>query len=312
MFYREISLRTGQKISSMEINLNFIKISLFSIVLLSACKIVPKDQGPEVTIWDSATRLSTTKAYYYQLMAFDGHYITTSSETARKQMFLPGDELLPIPITHNIPLQSTQLTIGGYKYNALYNVINVLGLGDTFYDISGKVIVNLNATKSYVVNGRHTNDYSLIWLEENKTGIIVSPIISQGKISSKLLSEIRQEKIQKWKQNILQQKLEHKQQVKLLDEATVFIKNQGCKQKSKANDSKIYQTAVILFKNKKYSDSLRCFLKIANTSDTPHDKYKYLALIYDVGLGIEEDPEKSTYWYDKYKALDSSLKTQPN
>ena len=312
MFYRQMNFQTGHKASYMEINFNFIKICLASIIMLSACTTAPKYQGPVVTIWDNATQLSTTKAYYYQLVAVDGHHVTTSSETARKRMFVLGNELVPIPIAHNIPLHSTLLTIGGYRYNALYNALNIFGLGDTIYDMKGKILVNLDATKSYVVNGKHTNDYSLIWLEENKTGIIVSPIISQGNISARQLSDFRQEKIRKWKQNVLQQKIKQKQQSKLLDEAIVFIENQGCEQNSKTNNTKIYNTAVILFKNKKYNDSLRCFLKISNTSDTPYDKYKYLSMIYDVGLGVEEDPEKSAYWYDKYKEIDMSLKMQSN
>jgi len=277
-------------------------ISICFFILLLGCTpygAIPKGyHGQVVTLWDNVNKISSTNAHYFELLAIDGRQITTSSFDTRDRSFKLGFAMDSIPISRDIPINSQVLYIGGFNYL----VADLFGLGDAIYRVKGYVQVIFKKGLTYMVNGKLENEYSIVWIEEEKTGLIVSDIIVEGNVSLSYLTNLREKKISANKLRLINIALEEDKAKKRLNQALDYFAAQSCKKENKSKISVInlYLMAESLFKNRNYRESLSCFEKVVSRAETPRETYRYMSLFYDVGLGVQENEEMAKYWQKKY------------
>lgn len=287
-----------------KLKLIIILIASISITGCAPYGALPKGySGDTVTIWDSVQELSSTKAYFFELIAVDGRGIERSSSITRERSFKLGFKMSANPISREIPVNSEELNIGGFNYL----VADLFGFGDDTYRVKGKLHVKLENDTSYLISGELHDDFSAVWLEEEKTGIIVSDVILDGEVPAQYVSQLRENKIKMYSQHLADQSRKYESEKRLLESAIDYINSQGCESDTNSENSDvIFKMAEALFKNRMYRESLSCFESISHTPGVPRDLYKYLALIYDVGLGVEENPEQSAMWHRKYESTEQT------
>jgi hypothetical protein len=278
--------------------------TIFILFLFQGCTqfvAVPEGyNGPVVTLWDNVRKISSTNAHYFELISVDGRSVNKTSFLTREKSYVTGFAMNLIPISRNLPVISKVLIIGGTNYHAT----DIFGIGDLFYNVKGAVNIRLKAGNSYKVNGEISKHYSLVWVEDDKTGLIVSNVLISGKVPADYISKLNSNKVLQHRNNLLNIKLKKQKQIDSFQKAREFSEGNGCDvekfQQSKIMD--VFLVAEILFQNKIYQQSRKCFELIAGYSNTPRKTYKYLFLIYDVGLGIAGNRDNAEFWKTKFEA----------
>lgn len=279
-------------------------VSICFIIPLLGCApygAIPKGyQGQVVTIWDNINKVSSSNAHFFELISVDGRKIATSSFDTRDRSFKIGFAMDTTPLSRDIPVNSQVLYIGGFNYL----VADIFGLSDFIYRVKGSTKVILKKGITYMVNGKVDDEYAIVWIEEENTGIIVSDIVIEGNVSSGYLSKLIADKIFAYEQSEIKITREKEKEKKLLNRAMEYFLATGCQTKHvlKTSINDLYLMAEALFKNKNYQKSLRCFQRIKRSPDAPRDTYRYLSLFFDVGLGVQEDAEIAKYWQEKYES----------
>ncbi len=277
-------------------------LTLVSFLILSGCAYhgaIPKGyNGPVVIVWDKVDKISSLNAHYFELLSVDGRLTNKTSLFTRKKSFETGFAMNLIPLSRNIPVNSRKLIIGGFNYQ----VVDLFGLGDFIYRVVGEINVHLEAGKSYQINGELSKDYSLVWVEDEKTGIIVSQILIKGEVPLGYIEKLKSQKLVLYQKKLIAHKIKKKQARERLNKAVAFSEDGRCDAENYPlqNITELYQVAKTLFHNKKYKQSLKCFEKISEIPTVPKETYKYLFLLYDVGLGVEEDQQKAQFWKTKF------------
>lgn len=248
---------------------------------------------------DTVVQLSNSHTIFYETRKINNRFVTNSSYSTRKRSLKHSFNMNPNAITHKIPTQQAIIEIGIFSYHKA----DLFGIGDNIYKLTGKVTLQTDTDKHYKINGVNNENYSMIWIEESDSGIIVSDVIKSDKATAADVQTIISEKQRQHQEKLRVNAIQAKEKEELLDKTISFNKAGNCKPNIKALDSPtIYAYAKLLFESKYHTEALTCFLNIANNDDSPPETFKYLNIIYDIGLGTNPDDGKANYWMEKYQS----------
>jgi hypothetical protein len=147
---------------------------LFTIgLLLAGCettKPIPEGyNGPVSHIRDSLIQFSTSGADIFYLAKINGKSIGNSFTATRMATQGRGAQLRPVKISRDIPASPITLTITGRRDYAA----PIQSMFNKIYQVSGDVEFTPAPDENYVVKGLLGENYSAVWLEEEKTGAVI-------------------------------------------------------------------------------------------------------------------------------------------
>lgn len=250
---------------------------------------------------DTVIQLSDSNTLFYEVRKINNKAIVNSSYSTRKRSFKHSFNMSPTAITHQIPSQAVTIQVGIFKYHKA----DLFGLGDSVYKLTGKLTLVADASKSYKINGITNERYSLIWIEDQKSGLIVSDVIPSASATAEDIQQVIAEKKQQHETRLKKEATQASEDKELLNQALDFYNAGYCgAEVTPQNPHSVYSYAKSLFENKHHTEALVCFLSIAKHNNVPAETFKYLGLMYDVGFGTEANEEKANYWLEKYKSTD--------
>jgi hypothetical protein len=279
-----------------------IPFSLVLISILSGCVHqgpLPKGYiGEVVTLWDNVSEVSSTRANFFEVLGVDDRNVTSSSFETREKSFKLGFKMSVMTLSREIPLNTESLNIGAFTYR----VADLFGLTDWAYSVKGTVTVNLEQGETYGVNGQIEDDYSLLWIENEKTGVIVSDFVVKGSINDSYLDKLKFDRITRYAELNSDATLRKERENKLLKNAIEYAEADRCKSSeiNKAPEMKVYLMAEALFNDRRYEASMSCFKTVSDSENVPKEIFKYISLMYDVGLDVDENPAKADHWLRRY------------
>lgn len=138
---------------------------------------VPKGYTEDIaTIDDSFQRQSRSKANFYYISQVGGKPIRNSLVASSKASSGRGARLITRGASRSIPVKPLSLYLVGRVYHSS-PVGAMLGAGSN-YTVEGEVDFTPEAGASYLVNGRLSEDYSAVWIED-VNGNIVSEVLEK-------------------------------------------------------------------------------------------------------------------------------------
>jgi hypothetical protein len=280
------------------------KIALFSIVctlLVSSC--TQLDQSSQIrtadlaNITDSILEVSNTNVVFFEVTHVNGKLVDSSSIKTRGRSFKLGFKMRPAALNRDVPSGSQVLNVCLFNYYAA----DLFGVSHVKCTAQGVIKAALQPGVGYAVNGISSDQYSLIWLEEVKTGVIISNIIQKGAVTQ---SEIENIKLQKAMAATEKSRAAADEKLKLanaLDNALGGYNHGICSDSKLNNATLIYEVAETLFKNKEYKKSLECFLTVSEVENLPKERFQYISLLYELGIQVEQNKEKADYWEKRFE-----------
>lgn len=258
---------------------------------------------PTADLSDTVIQLSDSNALFYETRKINNKAVINSSYSTRKRSFKHSFNMNPTAITHKIAPQAVTIHVGIFNYHKA----DLFGLGDKAYKLTGKLTLIAEADKSYAVHGITNERFSLIWIEDQKSGIIVSDVIHSASATAEDIQQAIAEKQQQNATKLQMKETETKENKEHLDKAIAFYKAGYCNAEVTTQDPlSVYSYAKSLFENKLHTEAFTCFLNIADHNNAPVETFKYLGLMYDIGYGTEADLKKADYWMEKYKSINHS------
>lgn len=145
-------------------------------IFLSGCFVtyspsVPEGYaGPLANVKDSADIRSEQEVVFFYLAAIDGADIKNSPTETRIANSGRGFHMTPLVLDHDIPARETTVTIIGRNEYAA----DILAIMNPVYQVKGDVAFRPDSDGAYIVKGELKEDYSAVWIEDLKTGEIVT------------------------------------------------------------------------------------------------------------------------------------------
>ena len=252
-----------------------------------------------VDLSDTVVQLSDSNTIFYEVRKVNNKAIKNSSYSTRKRSLKHSFNMNPTATTHQIPAQAVTIQVGVFNYHKA----DLFGLGDSVYKLTGKLTLVADANKSYRINGTTNERYSLVWVEDQKSGLIVSDVIPSTSATTEDIQKVIAEKKQQNETRLQKEENQASKEKELLNQALAFYNAGHCSAEiAPQNPHSIYSYAKSLFENKHHTEALTCFLSIANHANAPAETFKYLGLMYDIGFGTQANEEKANYWMEKYKS----------
>ena len=148
-------------------------IVLAAIALLAACTTNPIPEGytgPRARIADSMTGRSVHSVDFFYLSAIDGRSVDNNLSATQTANYGRGFQMTPSAYGRDVPARPSTYTIVGRTHYAA----PILELLNRVYEVSGDVNFTPVPDRSYVVKGVLGDDYSAVWIEEVRTGQLVT------------------------------------------------------------------------------------------------------------------------------------------
>jgi len=123
-------------------------------------------------IQDSSVPVSGTKVYFFQLSKVDGRHVNTSSGATGSASYGQGATINLVESNRDVPAVKSILSLHGTTYVAL----PILAFGGGMYSVSGDVEVALEPSKTYIVKGELSKEYSAVWLEDDQGNVVSKKI----------------------------------------------------------------------------------------------------------------------------------------
>lgn len=251
--------------------------------------------GPTSSILDTYVSISKGRANYFEATAVNGRPVKSSSTSASEASFGRGFTLINAMSEREVPSQKSEISIRGITYSAA----PILDLFGKNYSVYGNVQISLKPDQYYVVNGIISESFSGVWIEE-ESGLIVSEIIYTGTVSKAYVDEFRENKIDQYHQKIARNKKTEEKRSGLIDLGVASYKDGECNIDND-NIPMTFHVAKALFESRHYEEALACFKSSLSNQPVDPEAYKYIYLIYDVGLGVEPDANEARKWESLYK-----------
>lgn len=149
-------------------------VAFIIVALLAGCanfaSPIPEGyQGPVATIKDSAKPYSTIKADLYYVTEVDGKRIEDSRSKTQQVNYGRGMIMDPVVLNRQVPAGACVLKIVGRTEYAA----PILTLTNPVYRVQGEVTLDLQPSKTYVVRGDLSENYSAVWIEDEESNRIV-------------------------------------------------------------------------------------------------------------------------------------------
>jgi len=125
--------------------------------------------GPRASIKDTVKVYSVSKADFFYVSHVNSNEIENSRIKTRIENYGRGMYMNPVVLQHKIPAQSATLSIVGRTEYAA----PILALTNPVYEVKGVVDFTPENNKTYAVRGELGRDYSVIWVEEEGSNIVV-------------------------------------------------------------------------------------------------------------------------------------------
>ncbi|SMF15586.1 hypothetical protein SAMN02745866_01020 [Alteromonadaceae bacterium Bs31] len=254
-------------------------------------KDLPIDSG--AILWDSVKEISNSSAYFYEVLSVNGKTIPNSSGNTRQRSMTLGFKMSPSALNRIVEPGLQKVAIGLFSYHKA----DLFGVGDFLYDLKGVVQLSLVPGKAYVVNGEANADYKAIWIEDEDSGVVVSDIVSSGKIVE---SDIRERKVTQYKMQIKIDRDKNNRKLELISLGERLAEKGSCDTLG-LEVAGSFEIAKALFDNKSYKAAYLCFIADTKKSEANPESFKHLSIMYDVGLGVEENQSQSLAWEKKYR-----------
>ena len=141
--------------------------------LLAGCetyKPIPQGYaGPVAQIRDTVTPLGGSGADFFYVSKFDGKTIDNSMTRSRSASYGQGFRMTSVAVSRDVPASPVTITIMGRRDYAA----PIQAMFSKIYQVSGEVALSPEAGESYVVKGQLGEGYSVVWLENEKTGTVI-------------------------------------------------------------------------------------------------------------------------------------------
>jgi len=126
-------------------------------------------QGSLATIKDSVRSHGSSKADFFYLTEVDGKRIEDSRIKTIQVNHGRGFYMQPVVLERKVPARmSTLKIVGRTEYAA-----PILALTNTVYQVVGDVSFRPEANRTYVVKGELGEAYSVVWIEDAESGVMV-------------------------------------------------------------------------------------------------------------------------------------------
>ena len=125
--------------------------------------------GPRATLKDTVRVHGGSKADFFHVSHVDDKQIENNRIKTRSANRGRGMQLVPIHVQREIAARPTKLTIVARTEYAA----PILALTGTVYQVKGEVEFTPEPGKSYVVRGELGESYSAVWIEDERTAVVV-------------------------------------------------------------------------------------------------------------------------------------------
>jgi hypothetical protein len=137
--------------------------------------------GPRATIKESVQVYSNSKADFFYVDAVDGHEIDNSRINTIQRNSGRGMNMTPYLVEREVPARTCTLRlVGRTEYAA-----PILAMTNPVYQVKGDIQFTPQAGRTYIVNGKLSDTYSAVWIEEEGAGVVADTSI-EVKGSAKL------------------------------------------------------------------------------------------------------------------------------
>lgn len=271
---------------------------VFITLLLLGC-ITPQPipdgyNGPTASLLDTYEVISKHKAQYFEAVLVDGRPLETSSDSAGRASSYSFN-LVNTMNLREVPAATSTILIRGITIGSA-PIISLLG---NHASVEGYVTITLEPNGRYIINGVLSESFSGVWVETND-GLIVSDVLVPSNTSKEAAQAFKDEKNSTY-HRLRTADLAAQQKRQELFEVGLAGYHEGRCELSTPEQSSAFEIAKVLFEEKHYEKALACFnLALTNPPIVP-ETYKFLFLIYDIGLGVNPSPKEAQKWNTLYQ-----------